>query len=127
MWKQLKRVSVTIFTGDKKTYQNWKAAFLTCVDQATATAEYNLLQLKQCLAGEALKVIESLGHCAAAYQATKERLERKFGAQRQQIAIYLEEVDTYRPMCSGNFKDMERYTDLLDIAIVNLKEVNCLE
>ena len=26
MWKQLKRVSVPIFTGDKKTYQNWKAA-----------------------------------------------------------------------------------------------------
>ena len=59
MWKQLKRVSVPIFTGDKKTYQNWKAAFLACVDQAPATAEYKLLQLKQCLAGEALKAIES--------------------------------------------------------------------
>ena len=32
MWKQLKRVSVPIFTGDKKAYQKWKATFLACVD-----------------------------------------------------------------------------------------------
>ena len=44
MWKQQKRVSVPIFYGDKKTYQNWKAAFTACVDQAPATAEYKLLQ-----------------------------------------------------------------------------------
>ena len=69
MWKQLKRVSVPTFMGDKKKYQHWKAAFLACVDQAPATAEYKLLQLKQCLAGEALKAIEGLGHSAAAYQA----------------------------------------------------------
>ena len=77
IWKQLKRVSVPTFTGDKKKYQHWKAAFLACVDQAPATAEYKLLQLKQCLTGETLKAIEGLGHSAAAYQAAKERLERK--------------------------------------------------
>jgi len=107
MWKQLKRVSVPIFYGDEKTYQNWKAAFTACVDQAPATAEYKLLQLKQCLAGEPLKATESLGHSAAAYQAAKERLERKFGGQCRQIAIYLEEIDSFRPVCLGNLKDME--------------------
>ena len=100
MWKQLKRVSVHIFSGDKKTYQNWKAAFTACVDQAPATAGYKLLQLKQCLAREALKAIESLGHSAA---AAKERLERKFGGQRRQIAIYLEEIDSFRPVRPRNF------------------------
>ena len=115
------------FTGDKKKYQHWKVAFLACVDQAPATAEYKLLQWKQCLAGEALKAIEGLGHSAAAYQATKERLERKFGGQRRQLAIYLEEIDSFRPVHPGNFKDMEKYADLLDIAIVNLKEANHFE
>ena len=70
LWKQLKRVTIPVFSGEKKTYQNWKAAFTACVDQAPATAEYKQLQLRQCLAGEALKAIESLGHSAAA----KERL-----------------------------------------------------
>ena len=88
LWKQLKRVTIPVFSGEKKTYQNWKAAFTACVDQAPATAEYKLLQLWQCLAGEALKAMESLGHSAAAYQAAKERLERKFGGQQRQIALY---------------------------------------
>ena len=120
-------MSVPIFKGEKKTYQNWKAAFMACVDQAPATAEYKLLQLKQCLAGEALRAIEGLGHSAAAYQAAKERLERKFGGQRRQLAIYLEEIDNFKPVRPGNFKDMEKYADLLDIAIVNLKEANRLD
>ena len=124
LWKQLKRVSIPVFSGDKRTYSNWKAAFMACVDQAPATPEYKLLQLRQCLAGEALKTIESLGHSAAAYQAAKERLERKFGGQRRQIAIYLEEIDSFKPVQPGNYKDIEKFADLLDVAIVNLKETH---
>ena len=45
LWKQLKRVTIPVFSGDKRTYQNWKATFITCVDQAPATPEYKLLQL----------------------------------------------------------------------------------
>ena len=55
LWKQLKRVNIPVFSGDKRTYQNWKAAFMACIDKAPATAEYKLLQLRQCLIGEALK------------------------------------------------------------------------
>ena len=58
--EQLKRVMIPVFSGDKRNYQNWRAAFIACVDQAPATAEYKLLQLRQCLAGKALKVIENL-------------------------------------------------------------------
>ena len=103
LWKQSKRVSVPVFSGDKKMYQNWKAAFTACIDQAPATGEYKLLQLRQCLSGEALKAIESLGHSATAYQAAKERLERKFGGQRQKVALYLEEIDQFRPVRPGNY------------------------
>lgn len=124
LWKQLKRVTIPIFSGDKKKYQNWRAAFMACVDQAPATAEYKLLQLRQCLAGEALRAIEGLGHSATAYQTAKERLDQKFGGQRNQIALYLEEIDNFRPIRPGSSKDIERYADLLDIAIVNLKEAN---
>ena len=33
----------------------------------------------------------------------------------------------FRPVCCGNSKDIEKYADLLDIAIVNLKESNQCE
>ena len=66
MWNQLKRVSIPVFNGDKRAYEGWKAAFMACVDQAPATPEYKLLQLRQHLSGEALKMVEPLGHSAAA-------------------------------------------------------------
>jgi len=127
LWRQLKKVTIPVFSGDKRTYQNWKAAFVNCVDQAPATPEYKLLQLRQCLAGEALKSIENLGYSATAYHAAMDRLERKFGGERRKFTIYLEEIDNFRPVRHGNSKDIEKYADLLDVAIVNLKESNRTE
>ena len=120
--RQLKRVQIPVFSGDKRQYQSWKAAFLACIDSAPATGEYKLLQLRQYLSGEALKVIDSLGHSAAAYKAAKDRLERKFGGKRRQIALYLEELEQFRQIRPGNAKDIEEFADLLDIAMINLQE-----
>ena len=83
MWKQLKRVSIPMFNGDKTKYESWKAAFMACIDSAPATPEYKLLQLRQYLEGDELKCIESLGHSEAAYDAAKQRLERKYGGKKR--------------------------------------------
>ena len=122
LWRQLKRVQIPVFSGDKRSYHSWKAAFLACIDSAPATWEYKLLQLRQYLSGEALKTIENLGHSGAAYEAAKERLERKFGGMRRQISIYIEELENFRQIRVGNAKDLEQFSDLLDIAMINLKE-----
>ena len=82
MWKQMKSVSFLVFAGNKRTYENWKAAFSACIDKAPATPEYKLLQLRQHLSGEAVKVIENLGHSAPAFEAAKSRLERTLGGKR---------------------------------------------
>ena len=126
LWKQLKRVSIPVFNGDKANYENWKAAFEACIDKAPATPEYKLLQLRQYLSGEALKAIENLGHSASAYEAAKSRLERKYGGKRRQIALHLEELENFKPVRPGYPKDIERFADILDIAVVNLKEARKL-
>ena len=122
LWKQLKRVSIPVFTGDIKTYESWKAAFNACIDQAPATPEYKLLQLRQYISGDALKAIESLGHSATAYQAAKDRLERKYGGNRRKMAIYIEQLENFRTMRPGNSVDMDKFADLLDVTVINLKE-----
>ena len=53
----IKQVSIPVFNADKKSYQSWKAVFMTYIDKAPATAEYKLLQLRKYLKGEALKVV----------------------------------------------------------------------
>ena len=114
--------SIPVFSGDKRTYPNWKAAFYACIDSAPATPEYKILQLRQYLTGEALKSIENLGHSAVAYEAAKERLERKFGGKRRQIAIYLDELERFQQIRLGNASDLEQFADLLDVAMINLQE-----
>ena len=123
MWTQIKRVAIPVFSENKKTYESWKAAFITCIDKAPATPEYKLLQLRQYLSGEALKTIENLGHLGYAYEAAKERLERKLGGQRRQNAITLEELENFKPLRPDNSKDLEDFADLLYIAVINFKEV----
>ena len=46
LWRQLKRIQLPVFTGDKRSYRNWKAAFMACVETAPSTGEYKLLQLR---------------------------------------------------------------------------------
>ena len=77
LWKQLKRVTIPVFSGDKRTYQNWKAVFTACGDQAPAMPEYKLLQLRHCLTGETLKSIESLSHSATAYHVAMEKIREE--------------------------------------------------
>ena len=122
MWRQLQRLAIPVFSGDKRKYENWKVTFLACIDRAPATPEYKLLQLRQYLSGVALEAIENLGFSGAAYEAAKDRLERKFGGKRREIAIHLEDLDNFKPVRDGCSKDMEKFADLLDVLVVNLLE-----
>ena len=122
LWRQLKRVSIPVFNGDKRGYETWKSAFMACIDQAPATGEYKLLQLRQYLSGDALKAIEGLGHSSHAYEAAKERLERKYGGLRRKLVLYLDELDSFKPIREDQPKDLEKFADLLDVAVINLKE-----
>ena len=122
MWYQLKRVLILVFSGDKRLHEGWKTSFMACVDKAPATPEYKLLQLRQYLSGEAVKIVEPLGRSADAYETAKERLERNFGGKRRQIALRLEELENFKPLRPGKARDLERLADLSDVTVVNLKE-----
>ena len=113
-----------MFSGDKKNYQGWNSAFLACIDNPQATSEYELLQLRQCLSGDALRAIENLGHSATAYAVAKEQLKRKFWGKRCQISNYFEDLEKFRQIQPGHTKDLEEFADLLEITIIKLKEAD---
>ena len=83
LW-HLKLVQIPVFSRDKRTYQSWKAAFVACIDNAPATGGYKL-QLRQYLAGDALKAIENLGHSTVAYEAAKERWSESMEAEEDKL------------------------------------------
>ena len=88
LWTQLKQVGIPTFSGDKRTYPSWKAAFMACVDSSPVTPEYKMLQLRQYVSGEALHAIEHLGYYPTAYEAAKDRLERKYGGKCRQNPFF---------------------------------------
>ena len=100
---------------------------MVCVDKAPTSSEYKLLQLRQYLSEEAIRVTESLGHSTTAYQATKGRLERKYGGQRRQVALRSQERDRFQPIRRGHTKNIDLFADLLDTAVINLRETGGLE
>ena len=63
-----------------------------------------------------------MGHSGGAYEASKNRLERKFGGSCRRLAIYIEQLEGFRSIQFGNAKDVEEFSDLLDVTIVNLRE-----
>ena len=119
-WRQLKHVRIPVFNGEKKKLPNLEGILPRL--HRFCTAECKLLQLRQYVSGEALKVIDSLGHSVAAYQAAKDRLDRKYGGKRRQIALYLKELEEFPQIRHGHAKDIEEFADLLDIAMINLQE-----
>ena len=122
LWQELKCVTIPIFTGDKRAYSAWRAAFMACIDKAPATAEYKLLQLRQYLRGDALQAIEGLGHSAAAYDAAKARLDRKYGGERRRVATHLEAIQQFEAVRLGKAADLDRFADLIEVTVVNLKD-----
>ena len=70
------------------------------------------------------RVIENLGHSAAAYEAAKSRLERKYGGKQRALTLRLEELNAFKLVREGNERDLEKFSELLDGIVVNLKDVN---
>ena len=95
-----------------------------CIDKAPLTPEYKLLQLQQHLSGDGLMAVETLGYSAAAYKTAKVRLQRKFGCQRRKMALHLEQLESIKFVLPGSAKDVKKFANLLDILVVNIKDVN---
>ena len=66
--------------------------------------------------------IEKLGHSAGAYRIALDRLERKFGGQRRQIAMCMEDVANFQPIRNESAREVDEFADLLELAVVNLTE-----
>ena len=121
---QLERIRIPIFSGNKMDFQRWNAAFTSCVDMTSLYPQFKMLRLEACLAEEAANTIKGLGYSLEAYEAAKARLFRKYGGSRRQIQSHLEELKKLQPIQDNNAKELETFADLLERAVITLKENN---
>ena len=78
--------------------------------------------MRDCLQGEALKIIKHLGHSATAYEVAKSRLDRKYGGKWRALTLRLEELDAFKQIREGNEK--ETFAELLEALVVNFTDAN---
>ena len=70
--KQLERIRIPKFSGDKKGYQSYWAAFTSCVDETSLSAQFKMLRLESCLEGEAAETVKGLGYSDHAYEVVRQ-------------------------------------------------------
>ena len=120
--KQLERIKIPILTGNKMEFQQWFAAFSTCIDKTSLAPQFKMLRLEGCLRGEAAETIKGLGYSQAAYDAAVSRLQRKYGGDRRKVQAQIEELRKMRPVNEGDPKSMDKFADALERTIVVLKD-----
>ncbi|PFX27500.1 Uncharacterized protein K02A2.6 [Stylophora pistillata] len=64
----LERIRIPTFSGNKTEFQHWNATFTSCVDATAMSAQFKMLKLEACLAGEALETVKGLGYSETAYE-----------------------------------------------------------
>ena len=72
--------------------------------------------------GEARETIRGLGYTQVAYEAAKKRPVRKYGGNRRQIQSHLDELKRMKPLKEDDVKELEKFADILERAVINLKE-----
>ena len=96
------RILIPKFSGDKKEYQPWWAAFSSCVDETNLSAQFNVSRLQSCLVGEAAEMVKGPGYLDHEYEATKARLNQKYGGNRPQVQAHIDELCKMRPINTDN-------------------------
>ena len=120
--KQLERIRIPKFSGDKMKYSSWWAAFSSCVDETSVSPQFKMLRLEGCLEGEAAATVKGLGYSSAAYEAARARLNRKYGGNRRQVQAHIDELRKMKPINAENPRELEKFADLVERTVVTLKE-----
>ena len=119
---QLERIKIPVFGGNKLEFPRWQAAFSSCVDSSSLSEQFKMLRLEGCLTGEAAETVKGLGYSEAAYETAKARLLRKYGGSRRQVQGNLEELKKMNTLREDDAKALEKFADVLERAVINLKE-----
>ena len=124
MDRNLERIRLPKFNGDKTKFEYFWATFESIVDETDEPAKYKMIRLKSCLEGKAEEAISKLGFSEEAYKEAKNTLKRRFGGERRQLQNYLEDVKKIKPLQEGSIQELEKFADILVSIIVTLREHN---
>ena len=121
LFKGIKKVALTVFSGDKDLYHQWKAQFEIFVDRIKVPTKTKMM-LKNSLSGKPLRVVDRLGYTSRQYQTALEKLDQKYGGEKRLLQHYLEAILRASPVDETNLKELEIFLDHLTDVVVKLED-----
>ena len=118
----LKRPQLPVFTGETNRYEDWRATFDAFVTIENVPGKFKMMQLKNCLAGDALKLVDRYRPSDIGFTKAMAELERKYGGVSRRIRHQLEEIRSIRPVRPGATRDLEELADRVQSLVTNLEE-----
>ena len=103
----LKPITIPVFYGTIKEYKNWRSLFKIYIEDADASEQEKLLQLRQYLGGEAIRLVENMGFGPGALSKSLDRLKARYGGDRRMIMLLNEEIEKFKPIRNNELKDIE--------------------
>ena len=122
LFKGIKKPALTVLSGDKDLYHDWKAQFEIFVDRMKVPAKTKMMMLKNSLSGKPLRVVERLGYTSRQYQTALEKLDQKYGGEKRLLQRYLEAILRASPVEETNLKELEIFSDRLTDVVVKLED-----
>ena len=122
LFKGIKKPALTVFSGDKDLYHDWKAQFEIFVDRMEVPAKTKMMMLKNSLSGKPLRIVERLGYTSRQYQTALEKLDQKYGGEKRLLQRHLEAILRASPVEVTNLKELEIFSDRLTDVVVKLED-----
>ena len=63
--------------------------------------------------------MKGLGYSDHAYEAAKERLNRKYGGNRRQVQAHVDKLSKMRPINADNPRELEIFADIVERTVVS--------
>lgn len=110
-----------MFEGDKTKFEDFWGLFSSIVDEGDEPANVKMARLRQSLTGTALEAIRRLGVTQPEYDEAKKILKTKFGGQRRQLQVYIDQLEVMPHLKNSDVQVFERFSDLVRILVVKLQ------
>ena len=113
MFKGIKKPTLTVFSGDKDLYHDWKAQFEIFVDQMKVPAKAKMMMLKNSLSGKPLRIVERLGYTLRQYKTALEKLDQEYGGEKRLMQRHHKAILQASPVKDAYLRELEIFSDWL--------------
>ena len=113
LWRQLKRIELLVFNGDKRTYKNWNAVIWHVSIPRRLQASTSCYSFDNAYRERLRKLLR----ISSTLQLPM-KLPRCVWSGDMKVSAGIEDLDSFQQISPGNVKDLVQFSDLLETAII---------